>query len=462
MPYVSESRTSPAMDVKIYRDGVNTETYTTLPALSKSQYGYRSGPLSQVEKDAINHYLNDSTHRRGETLSVAAAIEKVESITTQTPRVNGRPSVVNDRIYSESRQPVCTIETDYQEWPWGYTRPYGRVIRQQGCVQAVIADSFVFADPDRGKLDYHATQLMRSMRPTKPDFELARFVGELKDVPQFWNKSNYAPLKVSEVGGSYLNAVFGILPTWSDLNSASKAVLQSDQILRDFALKATQTVKRSRTSVLDTGTYTAPRRYLLGGISNSVDYGHFNMFGNLGGGSYSTYEIGTYFDAVLDKRRELRVFADFEYYIGDPEGFLGRIDSYRDKARKILGTGVSPGTVYDLTPWSWLGNWFFDFGSLLKYQQDVADNGLVARNSGYLVEDRINLIAQFQKFSSEGSGTRLVSTNPVTATLKKQWRWAGSPYSMSPNWDLSGFQWAIVGALGFTKAPKVPFLRNIT
>jgi hypothetical protein len=441
---------------------VFVRNYTTNPLITKSQYGYRSGPLPQDEKDAINAKLVDGSYTWGESRSVQNAIEKVENVTTQTPRDSaGRPSVVNERRYWEAKSPSCTIELAGQYWPWGAPAPYPGADHRVGHVCAALSPDNPFGPPERGTYEYRATQLMRSMRPTKPQFELARFIGELKDLPQFWQWSNYNPGSVGEIGGAYLNQVFGVAPTWSDLNAASKAVLGSDQILREFALKATQTVKRKRSLILDTGIRQT-RGSLLAGISNIVDYGNYYITGDLGDAYASSFDVGCEFDITVDRRRELRVFADFEYYIGDPEGFLGRIDSYRDKARKLLGTGVSPSTVYDLTPWTWLGNWFVDISGLLKYQQDVADNGLIARNSGFLIEDRVNLLAQPFKVAREGNGIQLMSNHPLVATSKWQYRWAGSPYSMSPNWDLSNFQWAIAGALGFTKANRIPFLRKLT
>jgi hypothetical protein len=82
-------------------------------------------------------------------------------------------------------------------------------------------------------------------------------------------------------------------------------------------------------------------------------------------------------------KRTIRAFSTWEYFVPHPEGLHDRLSSYVQAAQTVLGFQVTPSTVFDLTPWSWMVDWFVDIGGLLRYQQKVADNQLVMTRGGF-------------------------------------------------------------------------------
>lgn len=59
--------------------------------------------------------------------------------------------------------------------------------------------------------------------------------------------------------------------------------------------------------------------------------------------------------------------------------------------RALLGADVSPATIWEATPWSWLVDWFGDVGDYLSaYRNTVpADGGWICRMTEYKTEERI-------------------------------------------------------------------------
>jgi hypothetical protein len=458
VPYINESYTAPVDDLDVIYDGVTIRSFTPKPHIQKSQYGYRSGPRSVKEQGAIRNFNNtDGSYSLANELSVIAALEKIERVTTQDPVPGQTPTWVNERIYSEYKMPATKLDLLHTWNPWE-DQPPTSSRKCTGWANAVVNSDLVWNAPNRSSYEIEATSLMRNMRPSKPEFELARFVGELRDVKRLGAN----PLSNNSIfGGAFLNYEFGIIPTIRDIQTAAEAVVKSDGILRDFAKHATEIVHRSRTLTLDTDFYEGSTT-LIGGHQTVVVNG-VQIKADCAG-KYSSGGVGLKVRTTLDRKRVLRAFADFEFYIGDPSGFLGRIDSYLDKAQKLLGSGASASTIWELTPWTWMSDWFFDIGGLLSYQQDVADNGLVARRSGFLIEDTYHSLGHFSSsdwHSWYPEMCIITSTQPAVSITKKQWRWPGSPYSMSVNWDLDNFQWAIIEALGLSRARKLPFLHNL-
>ena len=143
-----------------------------------------------------------------------------------------------------------------------------------------------------------------------------------------------------------------------------------------------------------------------------------------------------------------------------------RLDAYKAMAESLIGEGASLGTLYDLTPYSWLANWYVDVGGILHYQQAIANNQVAAVSNGYSLMELLSVRASLQTPTLLASDTYVIDTlsqSPGYAVATYGWkrhtRRGGTPYSMSPTWSMSPQQWAITGALGLSRSTGVPIKR---
>lgn len=416
----------------------------------RSQYGYRS----RGQKNDFQQMLESSpaSVRAFGNKGAINSLDRLYSMTRGT-FASAQSTTVHERRYSESFTPL--VETS-----WMRTNRLGNPYeRRTGVTWFTLSASdaqFPVADAAARSL---ASERLRDIRPTRPDFDLARFVGELKDVRSLFSKANYTPTSARGAGNSYLNYQFGIMPTVSDIMSAAESILKSDSIVRGFAEQSAREYRRrSSISLGSYDTTVAPRNNQVGGQTSVTT----NLRGcgasmHLTGNRESYYSRQPKIGFSMRVSYSINTFGTYEYYVGDPDGYVSRMDSYKAAARKILGGGLTAALVWELTPWSWMIDWFYDIGGLLSYQQDVADLSLVSKRAGFTKSVNVSVTPTSEPqsvsmSSSNSNGTTSLLTLPYGRASYSH-RQKGGPYSMSPTAELNNFQLSILGALGLTYAP---------
>jgi hypothetical protein len=145
------------------------------------------------------------------------------------------------------------------------------------------------------------------------------------------------------------------------------------------------------------------------------------------------------------------------------------MDEYSQLAQRLVGGGANAETIYDLTPYSWLVDWFFDIGGVIAYQQNLADNQMIAIRKSFSVIEQVYASARIVDYTYDSSGVvgayklaRPVRFNANTAIYrwKRVQRGVGNPYSVTPTWSLSKQQWAIAAAMGLSRSEGVPTIRG--
>lgn len=440
--YQSQERTLRTSELLTNSGSKTGRDFVTAPETYKVQHGFRSGPLSETEMEYL--YEFEKTHlSSGRTRAKVDALDRIQRATSTRPLARNGLFGVNPRDYSITERLVAPVSS---------TRRYKNSFlwEDNGFAQATSFYWEAPKMPSDGELEPLAAKQMRAYTPTRPDFDLARFVGELRDTPRLLGLLSGRGGASQYAGSAYVGYNFGVAPTVSDIKSAAEAVLKADELTRQFIKDSSEIVSRKATIELDSRHYTAEGSTHAGVQTSNL--GGVVVKRDLGGSSSAT---GPRYRTNLTFKRNLRVFSLFEYFVGDPYGFTTRMDSYVGEAHKVLGSGFTLSTAYELTPWSWFGDWFYDIGGLLAYQQQVADFSLVQRRGGYVVEDvtqaSVNFNDRYLTYESWWRGTG-------TTVLKRrvQKRRSGSPYSMAPTWPTSASQWAILGALGLAKAPGIP------
>lgn len=460
MPIVSESYNSPSIVVPTSKNG-SSQSCVIPGAVSKTQTGFRTRSLTPAEERGIS----EGSHTAADTLSLVSAYEQVgyEFLPHKE-----RAFVVNDRDASKVTRQHGTFTSVTKFRPTDADTVCKGTISIES-LQGVTIPPW----PSSPVLQSRAAQMMRRSVPTTAEINLTRAVGELRQAPQMFRAANYRPRNLREAGGAYLNYVFGIAPTVSDLSAAADAVVTFDAVLQAYISQEKNRTRRIREMELwsdsGSGYYTQKSSDFflnsrLTGIGPFSVRESFILPGSTSG-----------FNNVLRPQlawswaghQSLRMFATFEYFIPKPQGLEGRLSRYRQLATRVVGGGLDASTAYDLTPWTWLGNYFSDVGGLLRYQQAVADHQIVASSAGYSVYEELGAKVSYTARHYDPTGvagawpvTRDTIT-PSVATYRRviHRRRKGNPYDISPDWNLDPQQWAILGALGLARGPGVPLKR---
>lgn len=446
---------------------------------TRNQTGYRSGPLSKEEIAAIERV--DSLGKRSDIGVQLQALERIEKATTNTPWRNVDPFVVNDRDYSEWSTPLTSVSYRTPEVVWtpGRNQASGNFL--VGLDSCRVPPTFHDVESLRGE----ASKLMRRMTPTRPDWDLTRFIIELKDVNRIFataaslpdtlrplvSQSSRSDARIGrdfavQSGATYLGYQFGVAPTVSDVMKGAEAIVKADEKFGQFVRDSAMHVKRSSSLDLLHFTDSLSQNELFSSFGSDPSRSVVRLPGGsrLGRVDYLRPDpIAVNIDArvgySVSVKERLVAFATFEYFVGDPDGYLSRMDQYVAKAKKTLGSGLTASVLYEVAPWSWMIDWHLDIGGLLNYQQSVADYGTVARGAGFsLFRDTVasRSLSPIRPVNNPISGTGILNTAHVSYKVREHFRRSGSPYSMDLNWDYGTFQWSILGALGLTKAPRVP------
>jgi len=251
----------------------------------------------------------------------------------------------------------------------------------------------------------------------------------------------------SVLGSTYLEYVFGAKPLMGYAKSILKAVQKSSELLyqlhRNSGLPVRRTYglySRDYEEVISEGPL------LSGAFSWKLNDGNFSMsnFRNLANAKYR----------FTDHHRQRCWFSgEFVYYLPDQTGILGDANRFLTDMNYLYGTGVDLDTLWKLTPWSWLCDWWTNIGNILAFGAAQSQFGLVM-NYGYVMHH----------YSVERScvitGLRTKQLEPLPAFVshdtmyQKKTRMRANPFGFGVSTEsLTASQWAILGALGLSNGP---------
>jgi len=288
--------------------------------------------------------------------------------------------------------------------------------------------------------------------PTAPEANLAQAVLELKDGLPSMVLHNLTKMKgraAREIGGEYLNLTFGWTPLIKDVESLCKAVINFNKIIDQYSRDSGQIVRR-RYNFKD--EYKIHNQY--SGSDNAID---------LLGVETLNWE-NTYVKRLFEgnrpamsnsftqsSKRRITFAGAFTYYLSEGSDFLSKMERYEELANQILGIRLTPALLWELTPFSWLVDWWFDIGTFINSVSAFSKDSLVMRY-GYLMCET-TLISN-QSIDRIDLYDRTVSGYVSQfRTIRKQ-RLKATPYGFGISLDsLNENQWAILAALGLTKSP---------
>lgn len=470
MPMVSEASASPNRTFRARKNSVLT-TVTRRNGTHRSQLGYRSGPLSKEEVASL-----ETKSRMGNTFSLIKTNELLsEDPHGPSAKFNSTRSwPEHDRDYTETiyRPTGFSYSCEYSLLYAGTTYKYPYSVEGSIGVDRLLT-GFMPSLPGTSTLSAMAGQMLRESRPPERGFDLARFAGEQREAHLLFRASNYRPKNIGEASGAYINYVFGLKPTGSDLGKLAELVLRSDMPIRNLLGAEKIREKKYRTKTLLSDGGSGETRVVNGGTPADYEIQMGSMMTKF---SYLIPISGSVTDGNMlipvlrysyTRQQTLRTHATWEYFIPQPADIQTRLDFYKEKSRALLSSAkLTEATVYELTPWTWLADWFVDFGGLLRYQRAVVDNQIVAVSSGYSLWEEYTGIVKYAERQVSPYATGINPNQkptkdnftPVTTSIRwrRHYRRGGNPYSISPTWSLTNQQWGILGALGMARLAGVP------
>lgn len=283
-------------------------------------------------------------------------------------------------------------------------------------------------------------------KPGKPTSDIANFLGEIKEVPRMMLTSAFAfrnlyrelrngqktGIKLSKSAAEHhLNTQFGWLPFVGDLRRFYNTFMNLSEQMNQLRKDNGQWVKRA-------GTF----RYSSEIVKDEKTDHDSGLLPYLGlnwtypiGGSVGDYRI------TVRQIRRCWFAGRFKYYIPALETPYWPLKA----VQHLFGARVNPEVIWNLTPFTWLVDWFSNAG-------DVIAN----------FSDHDNLVAKYAyvmgKTSLDGSVVCRYNIQPKPLllefkyTLERKTRCVANPFGFDLSWgDLSARQWSLLGAVGLSR-----------
>jgi len=263
-----------------------------------------------------------------------------------------------------------------------------------------------------------ALTLLKRTNPSRPDIGLDVFIGELRELPSLLTKFKGSTLK--KIASGNLRYQFGIAPLVSDL----RAMLDIPSIVskRYRELQALQ----------EKGLRRKRRLYqnALSGTPGTIDAVV------VGPANKASFRYNT--THTLECWGFVKWFPSPELRYAPSDKLLALA------ARSSLGLTIDASTAWNLIPWTWLADWFGNFGDYLEYSRNLVP----VTHSTPLIMKRIVTEMTYTSISN-------TSGLSVPSHTKRKWE-SLSRVSASASLEaqmplLSLRQLSILGSLAITK-----------
>lgn len=156
----------------------------------------------------------------------------------------------------------------------------------------------------------------------------------------------------------------------------------------------------------------------------------------------------------LHSRETLDVWAEgsFKFYRPEFDPLLAEFDSVTSQVRRLMtlyGLKINPSVLWQITPWSWLVDWFTSIGDSIDNISAMLDDAVVARYL-YIMGHKRRYIEMTQVLNFWHPGP--VALTWVREFESKQRVPSITPYGFDLSWgNLSPRQITILGALGISR-----------
>nr|UJQ84972.1 MAG: hypothetical protein 1 [Leviviridae sp.] len=303
-------------------------------------------------------------------------------------------------------------------------------------------------------MSYGATAISRCA-PTSPHASLSQALLELRrdGIPAIpglrsfqsrYKKATdrYKPTSRERVGKSrvntgseYLNVEFGWKPLLSDVRKLASSQRRAEKLTSDYIRDSGRLVRR-RYEYPTTVTVTEldlADAYVPPGLPLT----------------YWAVSKGKVHRTTTVTRR-IWFEGAFTYHVSGGDDMLSKMRQGLQVANHLSGIGITPGVLYDLTPWSWAVDWFVNTGDVLKNISMMLADGLVVVY-GYIMAETTTVVVYTNKGARLKTSTVPFNlTQTFTETVKQRRRATPFGFGLNPG-EFTPRQLAIVAALGLSR-----------
>lgn len=327
--------------------------------------------------------------------------------------------------------------------------PYGGYYNDAPIAGITSGQAAVTANDAMNAASSNGATGWKRARPGNPVFNAANFLAEARDLPSLPGRLMARVGAMRGLGGEYLNQVFGWMPLVGDLRKFYETQTTLDKRLQQLIRDNGRGIRRRATIEDSTTVVTSRSNYpgqLFGGMANRPP--------NFSGGS-------SYEETTTTTVTKAWFVGKYRYYIPD----IGT-SQWTDRARKALfGLNPTPEVVWNAMPWSWLIDWFGNFGDVIANATANSAENLTAEYAYCMrtTEERIEKTYsttwnRVMTETSPGSGiyTHISPGGTYRHTARSQTivkaRGAASPFGFGVKFDgLSAYQLGVAAALGIRR-----------
>ncbi|DAD52645.1 maturation protein [ssRNA phage SRR7976299_17] len=298
-----------------------------------------------------------------------------------------------------------------------------------------------------GSISSYGAKAWTKFRPGESIADAAVFIGELTDLPkmlkttasafsrEYISRFGRRPRKYAkEAANHWLNTQFGWLPFVSDLRKFYRAWKVMDTWYNDLVIHNGQwhkrggIVKRSTSNSLVANYPDSPKIYP----------NHYALIG----WTPTLPKGGTSITRVA--RQKVWFEASYRYYV--PE--IRSVEWRRKAIANLFGADLTPVTVWELTPFSWLVDWFTNIGDIINSSSNTGLFANLATKYAYLMGTTDEVVNVTTFFPIAGTLHRAEWDISLTRKVRKLGGHFGFDLADS---GLTARQWSILGALGITR-----------
>lgn len=279
--------------------------------------------------------------------------------------------------------------------------------------------------------------------PSLVQFDLGRALGELLEglprlgIETFASRSS----TLRGAGSDYLNLQFGWLPLISDVKTALSVLTGATELLAGLPEQG-RPIRRAW------GLPPVVEHWSTSNVTRACTYTGIQAITGAGSAS-NRYFNGTATGFVQKEysRRQWFVGAYTTFYpLGfDPTKFL-------DRAKHMMSIELTPATLWELTPWSWLIDWYAHLGASIEANQIASDESLHIHYAYAMEETRYRTLGYVNYPGSPSYKVGLPFATTIGETVTKR-RIRANPFgfTVGGSASLNGKQLAILAALGLSK-----------
>lgn len=294
-----------------------------------------------------------------------------------------------------------------------------------------------------GNIESYGASGWNKFKPGRPATSLTVFLGELRDMPRMVLdlKARARAMYVNSpkrLGQDYLAANFGWLPLASDLRRMYGLYRHSEKILSELERNNGQWTQRGGT-VFETSTASTVEKIGLTNAAFAPKYTYFTRSSPIPR-SFTTSETG----------RKVWFSGRFRYYI--PERNFKDSAWRRKTIRRMYGLTLTPADIWELTPWSWLIDYFSNAGDVLSNLSTGVVDDVVAKYAYIMGTTTVRTTTTTSALlkNIEAGDVYFSGTAIQESCIKNRNVATPFGFGMSSE-DFSGRQLAILTALGLSK-----------